>query len=360
LLSSTVTCRRISQSYRTPIRLKNKIDIQVTTNNFRAPRGRAIAGAIFDEVAFWKSEESTTPDFETYRSVRPGMTLPSSMLVGISTAYRKKGLLYEKWRDLGKDNPDVLVIQADTRSFNPKIDEIVPGAIDAALAEDRPSALAEYFSVFRDDLQDAFPREIIEKAVVEGRFELSPVSGVHYKAFIDPSGGSSDSMALAIGHAPASLRGVLDVIREVRPPFSPEAVTKEFCDLMKGYGIRQVKGDRYAGEWVAEEFKSNGIFYEVAEKTKSEYYLEMIPLLNAGRVELLDNKRMVGQFASLERRTMPMGREAIQKPRYSAADDSLGKASTAHDDVSNVVAACMVEVAGKPNPLEIWAKLGWA
>ena len=37
--------------------------------------------------------------------------------------------------------------------------------------------------------------------VVPGRRELPPVEDVSYSTFCDPSGGSSDSMTLAVGHA---------------------------------------------------------------------------------------------------------------------------------------------------------------
>jgi hypothetical protein len=58
-----------------------------------------------------------------------------------------------------------------------------------------------------------------EAAVVPGRYELPPVSGVSYVAFCDPSGGSSDSFTLSIAHGDKNGRGILDVIRERRPPF---------------------------------------------------------------------------------------------------------------------------------------------
>jgi len=46
-----------------------------------------------------------------------------------------------------------------------------------------------------------------------------PVPGVGYAAFVDPSGGSADSMTLAIAHADKDGRAVLDAVRERRPPF---------------------------------------------------------------------------------------------------------------------------------------------
>jgi len=337
-----------------PITLINSVEIRVSTNNYRAPRGRAYACVIFDEVAFWKDENSATPDIETYRALRPGMTVPNAMLIGISTAYRKKGLLYQKYQEhFGKDDPDVLVIQADTRTFNPNIDILVPGEIDKALAEDREYALAEYFSQFREDIQDYISREIVERCVTPERIELWPDRQIEYVAFVDPSGGSVDSFTLCIGHREVGDRAVIDAVRENRPPFSPENVVMEYCALLKQYGVRTVKGDRYAGEWPRERFRLQGINYEVAESTKSEYYLDFLPLLNAVRVELLDQPRVIGQICALERRTSPGGREIITKPRVTGSQDSISRAPGAHDDLANVVAACAVECVQGPAPLMI-------
>ena len=56
-----------------------------------------------------------------------------------------------------------------------------------------------------------------------GRHELPPEPGVTYSAFVDPSGGVSDSMTLAIGHLGRNNACVLDAALEVRPPLDPEA-----------------------------------------------------------------------------------------------------------------------------------------
>jgi hypothetical protein len=74
-----------------------------------------------------------------------------------------------------------------------------------------------------------------------------------YLAFVDPSGGSADSMTLAIAHRDDD-RGVLDAVRERRPPFSPDDVVSDFAELLKAYGITEVHGDRYAGERPRERF----------------------------------------------------------------------------------------------------------
>ena len=96
-------------------------------------------------------------------------------------------------------------------------------------------------------------------------------------------------MTLAIAHRDAATnRVVLDAVTERRPPFSPDQVAKDFCDLLRSYRVRKVTGDRYGGEWPRERFRVHGIQYELADKPKSDLYGALLPLLNAGRAELLD------------------------------------------------------------------------
>ena len=59
--------------------------------------------------------------------------------------------------------------------------------------------------------------------------------------------------------------------------------------------------------------------------TKSELFLDLLSLLNSGRIVLPHNDRLQGQIAGLERRTR-VGRDTISHPDRS------------HDDVANAVA----------------------
>jgi hypothetical protein len=118
--------------------------------------------------------------------------------------------------------------------------------------------------------------------------------------------------------------------------------------LLKSYRVKRITGDRYAGEWPREAFRKAGITYEVSEKPKSALYGEALPLLNSGRVDLLDHPRLVAQLCGLERRTARGGR------------DSIDHAPGGHDDVANVAAGALVLAAGRPSKVDgfrAWAKV---
>jgi hypothetical protein len=248
-------------------------------------------------------------------------TVPGAMLLCASSPYARRGALWEAFRrHFGKPGP-VLVWKADTRTMNPTVPQSV---IDEAMEADPASATAEYGAEFRTDVETFVSREAVSACVVPGRHELAPIPGLQYVAFVDPSGGSADSMTLAIGHRDGD-RAVLDAVRERRPPFSPDDVVLEFVALLKSYGVRSVTGDRWGGEWPRERFRVHGIEYIVGEKPKSDLYRDLLPMLNAHRLELLDIPRLSSQLCSLERRTARGGR------------DSIDHAPGGHDDLPNVV-----------------------
>ena len=201
--------------------------------------------------------------------------------------------------------------------------------LTALIERDPASAAAEYGAEFRTDVESFISREAVEAAVIPDRFELPRMSGVDYYAFADPSGGSSDDMTLAICHREGET-AVIDCLRAAHPPFSPDDVARDFAETIKSYGLAKVTGDRYGGEWPRERFRVHGVTYALAEKTKSDLYKEALPILNAGRAELLDHKKLVAQFCGLERRTARGGR------------DSIDHAPGAHDDVANAVCGALV------------------
>jgi hypothetical protein len=326
--------------------LKNLITIEIQTASFKTTRGYTIAAALCDELAFWGSEESAEPDYAILDALRPGMaTLPGAMLLCASSPYARRGALWDAWRrHAGRDGDPVLFWKAPTRAMNPTVSQTL---IDAALERDAAAASAEWLAEFRSDVAAWVAREVVEAAFQPGSYELLPVRGHNYLAFVDPSGGSSDSMTLAIAHREKD-RGVLDALREVRPPFSPENVVGEFATVLKSYRVRKVVGDRYAGEWVRESFRKVGVTYDISEKPKSALYGELLPLLNSGRVDLLDNQRLISQLCSLERRTARGGRDSVDHPPGG------------HDDVANVCAGALVLASGamtKGDKLAAWAKV---
>ena len=74
----------------------------------------------------------------------------------------------------------------------------------------------------------------MEACVTAGVTVREPVSKIEYFGFVDPSGGSNDSMTMAIVQKEGD-RVIVDCIGERRAPFSPDSVAAEFATMFKAY-----------------------------------------------------------------------------------------------------------------------------
>ncbi len=172
------------------ITLNNRVSIEIHTASFRVTRGYTFAAVLADETAFWRDENSTNPDVEIFRALRPGLSsIPTAMLLNASSPYRKAGVLYNTYRrHYGRDGARVLVWRGTTLEMNPSLD---PQIIEEAYEDDPEAAAAEYGAEFRDDIVDFVPREVVDACTIHGRTELLPTAGQYYVAFVDPSGGTA-------------------------------------------------------------------------------------------------------------------------------------------------------------------------
>jgi hypothetical protein len=301
------------------IRLANGVVIGVWANSFRTVRGKTLLACIFDEVSFWRDEVSALPDVETYRACLPSLIASGGMLIGISTPYRRLGLLHAKHRDhFGVAGDDVLVVQGNSTTFNPSLS---PALIAAHRASDPEGAVAEWDAQFRSDISAFLSEDLIELAVDRSRPpELPPQEGLQYKFFVDASGGRHDSYTVCVGHKDKSDRFVCDVLRGKEPPLDPQEVTREYAALAKEYRCPRVYGDAYSADWIVSAFRECGVSYERASKNKSEMYLEGLPVFARGLVSLPEHRRLSRELRLLERRVSRVGRDLVDHGRGGSDD----------------------------------------
>jgi hypothetical protein len=327
------------------LKLTNNIDIEVRSSDFRRLRGPTYIAVIADESAFWLAENSSNPDSEILGAVRPGLATTRGPLFIISSPYARRGELWSLYNKHFGPNGDrlILVAQGASRIFNPSLPQSV---VDRAMERDPASAAAEYGAEFRRDIESFVSIEVLRACISTGVHERPPVRNVIHRGFCDPSGGSSDSMTLAIAHYETGRQTiVLDVLRETKPPFSPEAVVEEYSSLLKPYGISSVVGDKYAGIWPSEQFSRFNIRYEASARPKTDLYVDLLALLNSARIDLLDHPRLVNQLLGLERRTSRgTGRDVVDHVPH------------AHDDIANAVAG-VAAVCSKYGGYHPWR--GW-
>jgi hypothetical protein len=324
LNGSELLKEQIQSETATTIESKHGTKIEVITSNFRSVRGRTMAAVVVDECAFLRSDNSALPDIELYRALTPALIKlytthgARGMFIAISSPHMRRGLMYELYGKYFANNQATgLYLEGESLTFNPLLDR---GMIDKAIADDPEAAQSEWLGKFRSDLSSFLPLEDIDRAIIKNRRSLPLSYQYFHKAFCDPSGGRSDAMTLGVAHA-EGVRLVLDKLITVIPPFDPEATVIRFAEILSSYGLNQVVGDRYGGEWVVAAFARHGVNYTPSELTASEIYCEAAPLFSEGLIELLDIPSLRVELSLLERR-----------PRAGSRGDTVDHPRNSHDD----------------------------
>jgi len=233
----------------------------------------------------------------------------------------------------GKPDKQVLVWRAPTKAMNPVYDMDRAGRMEAlGLAG---GGATEYEAFFREDVELFLPEAVLDSIIDIGTFTRLYKRGVKYFGFVDPSGGDGqDSMTLAVAHREDKMV-IIDLVVEKKPPYDVKKTTKEFSKYFKSYNISRIRGDKFAGDWPAAEFRTNDIHYEKCPDSKSRLYQEFGGIARLGQVKLLDDptreKRTKLQFMGLIRQTTGI-EEKIDHPR------------DAHDDIANVIAGVTANI----------------
>jgi hypothetical protein len=337
LESSAILRQQIVSTTANEVRLKGNIVIGVHAGSYRTVRGRTLLAVVGDETSFWRDESSASPDVEVYRACAPALAASGGVWVGISTPYRKLGLLYQRWRDhFAQSGDDVLVVQGSSRTFNGTLD---PAVIERAKASDPEAGESEWEGGFRSDIAAFLSDESIEDAIDHARpLELpprsGPRSGLRYFGLCDPSGGRHDAFTLCIAHKEQG-RFIADLIRGATPPFDPRVVVNEHAAVLKEYGLRRVRADNYSAGWAETAFRDAGIAYERSELAKSQLYLEVLPLFMRGVISIPNHARLIRELRLLERRATRIGRDLVDHGRNGS------------DDFSNVLAGALHGLAAE-------------
>jgi hypothetical protein len=329
---------------------KNGASLEISTNDARLVRGRSAIAVLGSECCFWKTDEhASSSDEEVVGAAEPSLSMcPDGGLLMLGSSVRRKaGYMFRRFKQLhGNDDADDICWFAASAVMNPRLPVDV---VDRALAQDPARARAEFLNCWREDLSDFIPHDVIEAATEFGVYERPPKLGTNYFAFADCAGGTGrDSFALAIAHRGTTTLVELDVIRERKPRFVPAQVIAELAQLLKAYGISEVRSDKYAIGFHAAEWQTHHIKLVECERTTSENYLSLLPMLLAKRARLLDNKTLRSQLTSLERRVGVGDRETVDHPRHT----------NAHDDVATAVAGALVAAGSRDPGYDFWHS-GW-
>jgi len=319
------------------LELNNGVEILIGVNNFRWVRGRTILAVVLDECGFYLEGDYASPADELYAALRPAMATlqPDSLLVGISSPWKRSGLLYDKWRaHFAQPGDDVLFLHGGTRAFNSSMPQTL---IDRDIEIDAEKASSEWLAEWRDDVAGLFDEPLLWSATDVGVTIRPAQLGVDYVMGGDLSDGKADSTAAAIGHIENG-RIIVDALYERRAPFVPSEVFRELADFARPYRITRVVIDKFAAGMVGDGLKGVGLLGEVRERSTSDTYLLAVPSFTEGSVRLPDDRRLRNQFVQLQRRLGASGKATVTHPVGS------------HDDLAAATCNLIVALATDARP----------
>jgi hypothetical protein len=322
------------------VTLKNGIILASYPCRPEAVRGLRACCVVLDEVAFYRNSENQPIDREMLRAVRPCLATTAGRLVILSSPYGQSGILWDLHRQhFGSDDSLILIWQATAPEMNPTL----RSDYLQRMAEDDPEAYrSEVLGEFRAGIATFLDPEAIEACIETGVRERPCVDGVSYVAGFDASGGRHDRSVLAIAHVVDGV-ATLDLLRVWNAPHSPAHAIAEACAVLRTFHITKIVGDRYAAEFVASTFCEHGITYEPSDRDRSALYLELLPLVNAARVRLLDDPELLRELRGLER-------------RRGATRDRIDHRPNAYDDRATACATALVQAAigVSVGPIDRW------
>src|SRR5262245_8903699 len=98
LEESPILRQRIVRNTSDTIELTGGIFIEVRAASFRRLRGLTLVAAVLDECAFFLADEqSSNPDIEIVNALKPALLTTGGPLIGVSSPYAKRGVLYESY-----------------------------------------------------------------------------------------------------------------------------------------------------------------------------------------------------------------------------------------------------------------------
>jgi hypothetical protein len=334
LLRVPLLAAEVTRSTAEVTEFRNGASLEIATNDARLVRGRSAIAVLGSECCHWKTDEhAASSDEEVVGAAEPSMAMCADgglLLLG-SSVHRKRGYMFRKWRELyGNDESEDICWFAPSAVMNPKLPVHV---VDRALAEDAHKARAEYLNVWREDLAEFLPLDVVEACTDWDAHERAPQPDVKYYAYVDAASGTGkDSYTLAIVHIEPDGTAVVDVVRERKPRFVPAQVIAEYSDLLASYRVTEVWGDNYAAGFHASEWRNHPATFLPCKDSTSDNYLGALPALLARRVRLLDNTTLRNQLTSLERTVGAGDKETVTHPKHA----------NAHDDVAAAVCGAVV------------------
>lgn len=304
-------------------------------------RGRSLVGVVFDESAFFRSEEAAISDLELFKAVMPRLVLGGQALV-VSSPWLPEGLLHSMFTSSYGNPTTTLAIHAPTALLRSDSQELLEEIEAQALIDPEATAREFHAEFLAGGSSRFFDANAIDAAIDEALVVPRSTAGGRVCCAVDP-GFTRDSATFAAVEVDESGIVTILCLDELRPqkgsPLAPSVVLERWASLAKGYGVRSMVCDVHYRELVREEMGRHQIALEAApegQRGKAAMYEATRLALNEGRLHLPNHRRLLGQLREVISKPTPGGGMSISSPRKNGGHGDLVSALVAavHQAVS--------------------------
>jgi hypothetical protein len=316
-------CAEVHSETAERVELRSGASLDILPCRPAAVRGLRASIVCVDEASHYSASDGRDVAREMLIACRATVLTTGGRVVVLTSPYAASGPVYDAHKaHFARSNSDVLVWQASSRTMNPTLGQ---ADLDRMRAQDPAAAIAEIDGRFLGGISNAFADDVLDACTRPGG-DLLPAPGKRYRGGTDRSAGRNDAAVDVVAHPEPDGRIVVDAIRTWPSPHNPQEITKLSAEFFKSWGVREISGDRYAGEWPAVEFAKHDICYKVAEHSTSDLLLRLIPLANSKRLELPRDAQLLKEFRQLERRRGSGGKDHVEARRGCHDDIPAGVA----------------------------------
>lgn len=350
-----------------------EIVVRSASGQGRTGRGFSLFGALLDETAMLRDEESVASDIEIFRALRPRLTLPGAQLVVASTPWAQAGLLHALFAanhpnpscaglgDAPKNEGTALAMHAATLVLHDTGD--LREVVETERAFDPDNAAREYdaqfmaagISTFFDPLMLA---RCIDDDMVIPRL---PEAGDQVTSGGD-LGFTKNSSALVITHRRSvsveeknertgvvrkvnrSLIAVAEVI-EKRPEegvsLKPSEVMREFAARIVAHHGSYLVADGHYRETAVEHLAAVGLGFLDAPIRPADAFIATRAAMREDRVRIPNHPRLIRQLRETTVRYGTAGTIQVILPRWKTGE---------HGDIAAAYVLAVSQAAGETVP----------
>lgn len=308
-----------------------------------ALRSRWLAGAVFEEVAFFPSDiDGKVVNAEELLRAAETRLLPNTQAWLVSSPNGPQGLLYELHRQYWGQPGRFLVVQAPTRALNPTFPK---ESIEALRKRDPDAAARDHDAAWISAVSS-----FLDAATVDGcrrlePIELEPREDATYTASMDPAT-RGNAYTLVLVETIEDMHRVA-LTRQWQgsraAPLSPKGVLIEMAGVLRPYNVREVLTDQWSIDAIRDLAEDEEVQLDIVEVTQTsaskwDAMQGMKTLLLEKRLDCGPEPLMRADLLALKKTVTPSG------PKVEAPKTANGR----HADFASCLAVCSTRLSDPP------------